>query len=107
MSRSPQASTPESNDNLPKRATEAARKVAPENTDHRTVDRSKLTPMMQHFAELKDQYSHAVLLYRVGDFYETFFQDARIIAEALELVLTSKEAGKGVGRVPMTGVPHH
>ncbi|NEP23993.1 DNA mismatch repair protein MutS [Moorena sp. SIO3I6] len=107
MSRSPQASTPESNDNLPKRATEAARKVAPENTDHRTVDRSKLTPMMQHFAELKDQYSHAVLLYRVGDFYETFFQDARIISEALELVLTSKEAGKGVGRVPMTGVPHH
>ncbi|AOX02741.1 DNA mismatch repair protein MutS [Moorena producens PAL-8-15-08-1] len=107
MSRSPQASTPESNDNLPKRATEAARKVAPENTDHRTVDRSKLTPMMQHFAQLKDQYSHAVLLYRVGDFYETFFQDARIISEALELVLTSKEAGKGVGRVPMTGVPHH
>ena len=107
MSRSPQASTPESNDNLPKRATEAARKVAPENTDHRTVDRSKLTPMMQHFAEVKDQYSHAVLLYRVGDFYETFFQDARIISEALELVLTSKEAGKGVGRVPMTGVPHH
>ncbi|WP_369076436.1 DNA mismatch repair protein MutS [Coleofasciculus sp. LEGE 07081] len=63
--------------------------------------------MMQHFADLKDQYPHAILLYRVGDFYETFFQDARRIAEELELVLTSKDAGKGVGRVPMTGVPHH
>jgi DNA mismatch repair protein MutS len=48
-----------------------------------------------------------MLLYRVGDFYETFFQDARRLAEELELVLTSKDAGKGVGRVPMTGVPHH
>ncbi|MGQ4647442.1 DNA mismatch repair protein MutS [Lyngbya aestuarii] len=63
--------------------------------------------MMQHFAQLKDQYPQAMLLYRVGDFYETFFQDARRLSEELELVLTSKEAGKGVGRVPMTGVPHH
>ncbi|HBB33211.1 MAG TPA: DNA mismatch repair protein MutS [Cyanobacteria bacterium UBA8803] len=89
------------------RATDKAMRVAAENADHRTVDRSKLTPMMQHFAELKDQYPHAILLYRVGDFYETFFQDARRLAEELELVLTSKDAGKGVGRVFMTGVPHH
>jgi DNA mismatch repair protein MutS len=89
------------------RATEAAKRVAAENADYRTVERSKLTPMMQHFVEVKEQYPHAMLLYRVGDFYETFFQDARTLSEELELVLTSKESGKGVGRVPMTGVPHH
>jgi len=97
----------EANGAKPTRATEAAKRVAAENADHRTVDRQKLTPMMQHFAQLKDQYPQAMLLYRVGDFYETFFQDARRLSEELELVLTSKEAGKGVGRVPMTGVPHH
>ncbi len=89
------------------RATDKALRVAAENVDHRTVERSKLTPMMQHFAELKDQYPHAILLYRVGDFYETFFQDAHRLAQELELVLTSKDAGKGIGRVFMTGVPHH
>jgi DNA mismatch repair protein MutS len=89
------------------RATEKALSVAAENADYRTVERCKLTPMMQHFVEVKEQYPHAMLLYRVGDFYETFFQDARTLAEELELVLTSKESGKGVGRVPMTGVPHH
>jgi len=98
---------PEPNDAKPTRATEKALRVATENADYRTVDRSKLTPMMQHFVEVKEQYPHAMLLYRVGDFYETFFQDARRLSEELELVLTSKESGKGVGRVPMTGVPHH
>ncbi|NEO32255.1 MAG: DNA mismatch repair protein MutS [Symploca sp. SIO3C6] len=102
-----EASTPEPNGAKSTRITEAAKRVAVENADHRTVDRQKLTPMMQHFAQLKDKYPHAMLLYRVGDFFETFFQDARKLSEELELVLTSKEAGKGVGRVPMTGVPHH
>ncbi|MEL6319741.1 MAG: DNA mismatch repair protein MutS, partial [Cyanobacteria bacterium J06626_14] len=46
-------------------------------------------------------------LYRIGDFFETFFQDAIAIAHELELVLTSKEAGKDVGRVPLAGIPHH
>ena len=102
------ASTHSQPDNAkPTRATEAALRVAAENADYRTVERSKLTPMMQHFVEVKQQYPHAMLLYRVGDFYETFFQDARTLSEELELVLTSKESGKGVGRVPMTGVPHH
>ena len=56
---------------------------------------------------MKEQYPHALLLYRCGDFFETFFQDAITIARELELVLTSKEGGKEIGRVPMTGVPHH
>lgn len=101
------STSPKPDDAKPTRATEKALHVAAENADSRTVDRSKLTPMMQHFVEVKEQYPHAMLLYRVGDFYETFFQDARILSEELELVLTSKESGKGIGRVPMTGVPHH
>lgn len=76
-------------------------------TDHRSVDRDALTPMMRHYADLKDEYPQALLLYRVGDFFETFFQDAITIAQELELVLTGKDAGKTVGRVPLAGVPHH
>jgi DNA mismatch repair protein MutS len=98
---------PQPDEAKPTRVTEKALRVAVENADYRTVERSKLTPMMQHFVEVKEQYPHAMLLYRVGDFYETFFQDARQLSEELELVLTSKESGKGIGRVPMTGVPHH
>ncbi|MBW4522432.1 MAG: DNA mismatch repair protein MutS [Scytolyngbya sp. HA4215-MV1] len=75
--------------------------------DHRSVDRDALTPMMRHYAELKDQYPHALLLYRVGDFFETFFQDAITVARELELVLTSKDGGKEIGRVPLAGIPHH
>ncbi len=86
---------------------EAMTRVSANNADYRTVERQKLTPMMQHFVEVKEQYPNALLLYRVGDFYETFFQDARSLAESLELVLTSKESGKDIGRVPMSGVPHH
>jgi DNA mismatch repair protein MutS len=77
------------------------------NADYRELDRTKLSPMYQHYVEVKSQYPHALLLYRCGDFFETFFQDAITIARELELVLTSKEGGKEIGRVPMTGVPHH
>jgi DNA mismatch repair protein MutS len=75
-------------------------------TDHRLVDRSKLTQMFQHYVETKEKYSHAVLLYRVGDFFECYFEDAVILAQELELYLTSKPVGE-VGRVSMSGVPHH
>ncbi|MBD2252988.1 DNA mismatch repair protein MutS [Nostoc parmelioides] len=74
--------------------------------DTRLVDRTKLSKMYQHYVEVKDKYPHALLLYRVGDFFETFFQDAVTVARELELVLTSKHGGE-VGRVAMTGVPHH
>ncbi|HLO86464.1 MAG TPA: DNA mismatch repair protein MutS, partial [Nostocaceae cyanobacterium] len=76
-------------------------------TDTRQVeDRSKLSKMYQHYVEMKDKYPHSLLLYRVGDFFETFFQDAVTVSRELELVLTSKHGGE-VGRVAMTGVPHH
>jgi DNA mismatch repair protein MutS len=75
--------------------------------NHRDVNREALTPMMRHYVEVKDQYPHALLLYRIGDFYETFFQDAIAIARALELVLTAKHAGEAIGQVPLAGIPHH
>ena len=75
-------------------------------TDTRLVDRSKLTQMFQHYVETKDKYPHAMLLYRVGDFFECYFEDAVTLAQELELSLTSKSVGE-VGRVAMSGVPHH
>ena len=75
-------------------------------SDHRQVDRTKLSQMYLHYVETKDKYPHAVLLYRVGDFFECYFQDAVKLAQELELVLTSKQAGDQ-GRVAMSGVPHH
>jgi len=75
--------------------------------DHRQVHRESLTPMMRHYVDLKDDYPHALLLYRIGDFFETFFQDAITIARELELVLTAKHAGEEVGQVPLAGIPHH
>jgi DNA mismatch repair protein MutS len=75
--------------------------------DYRKINTTKLTPMYQHYVEVKKQYPHALLLYRVGDFFECFFQDAVTIAQELELILTSKDAGTEIGRITMTGVPHH
>jgi DNA mismatch repair protein MutS len=82
-------------------------KKIPQQLDYRTVDQQALTPMLRHFIEIKEQQPQALLFYRVGDFYETFFQDACTIARELELVLTSKEGGKEIGLVAMAGVPHH
>ncbi|MEO1431452.1 MAG: DNA mismatch repair protein MutS [Cyanobacteria bacterium J06633_8] len=76
-------------------------------TDHRTVDITKLSQMYQHYVETKEKHPHAVLFYRVGDFFECYFEDAVTLAQELELVLTSKQAGADVGRVAMSGVPHH
>ncbi len=70
------------------------------------MDPAQLTPMMQHYVGLKRHYPHCLLLYRLGDFYETFFQDAYIVSRELELVLTGREGGS-LGRIPMAGVPHH
>jgi len=66
----------------------------------------KLTPMFRQYRSVKRQYPDVLLLFRMGDFYELFFEDAEVAARELELTLTSREAGKGQ-RVPMCGVPHH
>lgn len=70
------------------------------------VDRSKLSPMMKHYVELKDKYEDTIILYRLGDFYEMFFDDAEVVSHALELTLTGKSAGLEE-KVPMCGIPHH
>lgn len=66
-----------------------------------------LTPMMQQYRDMKQQHPDALLFFRLGDFYELFFEDATIAARELELTLTGRDAGKAAGRVPMCGVPHH
>ena len=74
---------------------------------HSLVDPAALTPVLRHYVELKAAHPERVLLYRLGDFYEFFFEDALLLSRLLELTLTGKEAGKGIGRVPMAGIPHH
>ena len=70
------------------------------------VDRSKLAPMMTHYMEIKDNYLDAIVFYRLGDFYEMFFEDAVTASRELELTLTGRNAGLSE-RVPMCGVPFH
>lgn len=64
------------------------------------------TPMMNHYLELKKQHEDAIIFYRLGDFYEMFFDDARTASGELDLVLTGRNAGVEE-RVPMCGIPHH
>ncbi|MCI5723705.1 MAG: DNA mismatch repair protein MutS [Erysipelotrichaceae bacterium] len=64
------------------------------------------TPMMQQYLKVKQEYEDAILFYRIGDFYEMFFDDAKIASKELDLVLTGKNAGVE-DRVPMCGIPHH
>ncbi len=66
-----------------------------------------LTPGRQQYLRLKAEHPDAVLLYRMGDFYEMFDEDAHTAARVLGITLTSREFGKASGRVPMAGVPHH
>ena len=64
------------------------------------------TPMMQQYLKVKEGYKDTLLFYRIGDFYEMFFDDAKIASRELDLVLTGKNAGVS-DKVPMCGVPHH
>lgn len=64
-----------------------------------------LTPVMQQYMQIKRQNPDAVLLYRLGDFYETFFEDAVLMSKELELTLTGREAGAVLGRIPLAGIP--
>lgn len=66
----------------------------------------KLTPMLKHYVDVKNDFKDSLLLYRVGDFYEAFFSDAITISKSLQLALTGKECGHDK-RAPMCGVPHH
>ena len=70
------------------------------------IDREKCSPMMQKYLETKDKYKDCILFYRLGDFYEMFFDDAILVSRELEITLTGKECGLEE-RAPMAGVPHH
>jgi DNA mismatch repair protein MutS len=65
-----------------------------------------LTPMLAQYRAIKREHEEVILLFRLGDFYEMFDEDAKLAAQVLELVLTSREAGKG-RRMPMCGIPYH
>lgn len=67
---------------------------------------SKFTPMVKQYLEIKSQNPDVILLFRLGDFYEMFFNDAKIASQELQLFLTKKSAGDGV-KIPMCGIPHH
>lgn len=66
----------------------------------------KLTPMLKQYMDVKKQYQDALVMFRLGDFYELFFEDAKIASYELDLVLTGRAAGE-MGRAPMCGVPYH
>ena len=70
------------------------------------IDLSRLSPMMQHYMEPKKEYPDCVLFYRLGDFYEMFFDDALTVSKELEITLTGKDCGLSE-RAPMCGVPFH
>ena len=70
------------------------------------VDRSKVSPMMLQYLDIKDKYSDMIIFFRLGDFYEMFFEDAILCSRELELTLTGKNAGLDE-RVPMCGIPYH
>ena len=67
---------------------------------------TKYTPMMQQYLEIKSQHPDTLLFFRLGDFYEMFFNDAEVASRELEIVLTARDGGEA-GKVPMCGVPHH
>ena len=70
------------------------------------VDKEKCSPMMQKYLETKEQYNDCILFYRLGDFYEMFFDDAILVSRELEITLTGKDCGLEE-RAPMAGIPHH
>lgn len=70
------------------------------------IPKEKLSPMMRQYAETKAQYSDCILFYRLGDFYEMFFEDAILVSRELELTLTGRDCGLSE-RAPMCGVPYH
>lgn len=67
---------------------------------------SEYTPMMQQYLQTKEEYKDCILLYRLGDFYEMFFEDAKVVSRELELTLTGKNCGMEE-RAPMCGIPYH
>ncbi|MGD9604520.1 MAG: DNA mismatch repair protein MutS [Bacilli bacterium] len=73
---------------------------------YENIDKMQYTPMMRQYLEIKEQYPDTLVFFRLGDFYEMFFNDAIVASKVLEIVLTGRDAGS-TERVPMCGVPYH
>ena len=73
--------------------------------EFKDIDRSQYTPMMQQYLDIKKDYVDTLVFFRLGDFYEMFFNDAYIASKELELCLTGRDAG-AKERVPMCGIPY-
>ncbi len=71
------------------------------------IDKNLYTPMMRQYLEIKEKYPDILVFFRLGDFYEMFFNDALVASRELEIVLTGRDAGVNNERVPMCGVPYH
>ena len=71
-----------------------------------SIDKNKLTPMMRQYFEVKDRYRDCIMFFRLGDFYEMFFEDAIVASKTLEIALTGRECGMEE-RAPMCGIPFH
>lgn len=71
------------------------------------IDKNLYTPMMRQYLEIKENYPVTLVFFRLGDFYEMFFNDALVASRELEIVLTGRDAGVGNEKVPMCGVPYH
>ncbi len=70
------------------------------------IDKNRLTPMMKQYIEVKEKYPDSILFFRLGDFYEMFFEDALVASKTLEIALTGKSCGLDE-RAPMCGIPFH
>ena len=70
------------------------------------AEEPRVVPLRRQYLDIKARFPDTILLFRLGDFYETFEEDAHIAAEVLDIVLTSREMGKGQ-RVPLAGIPYH
>jgi len=70
------------------------------------MSKERETPVQRQYLDIKKQYPGTIIFFRLGDFYETFDEDAEIVSRVLDIVLTSRNVGKGT-RVPMAGIPHH
>ena len=76
-------------------------------SEAKTASRDNPTPAMRQYLEAKRQYSDAIVFFRMGDFYEMFYEDALTASRALEITLTSRSKDSGGSPIPMCGVPHH
>ena len=74
--------------------------------NRKDVDLNKVTPMMKQYLEIKEKNEDIIIFFRLGDFYEMFFEDAILVSHELELTLTGKNAGLDE-KIPMCGIPHH